>query len=313
MVKKNAERLKDKIDWSTQMGGALGKTFNEQMEHIRSEKIGTLWWFNRKALLHGLGIRTIKSSAENLVIFGCSMPCTQPLELVSFARTLDCLRVDWTYPKEGERCCGFTLKERANPSEEERVKEFTLQLAQERMDLAVQHGAKNIIFYCQWCAHMAKWAVANGISTHGVNLYFHMDFLVKILEGRELSIQRPVKVGYWQGCHRRNRENLGNEHKLNWLEYKSFANKIRGLELVPLQAGLCCREDSVRIIQDAVEKKVDYVVTSCVGCMASLERASRRVQLQKSKLGILPVKMLSEVVCESVVGSDNYWRKDYGY
>lgn len=309
---KESESLKGKIDYSTFMDGVVSKTVDEHLEHIRSEKIGTLWPFNRKALLHGLGIRTLKSNAENLVIFGCSMPCTQPLELVSFTRTLDFLGVDWTYPKEAERCCGFALKGRANPSEEGRVTEFTLQLAQERLDMAAKHGAKNIIFYCQWCAHMAQWAVSNGISTHGVNMYYHMDFLSEALEGKELSMP-PAKVGYWQGCHRRNRETLGNEPKLNWLKYNNLAARIKGLELVPLKPGHCCREDSALIVEDALEKKVDYIVTSCVECMSSLERATRRAQPEKSTQGVMPVKMLSEVICEAVLGPENYWRTDYGY
>ncbi|MBI2864619.1 MAG: hypothetical protein HYX94_08680 [Chloroflexi bacterium] len=87
----------------------------EQEIELISRQGGNSDWIQlRKRMLAGLGIMDkFRSRAKNVIFFGCTYPASTGLGFNRYLELLDELGIEYTFPSEGEYCCGFMALLRA--------------------------------------------------------------------------------------------------------------------------------------------------------------------------------------------------------
>jgi len=146
---------------------------------------------------------------------------------------------------------------------------------QMNLDLARQKGATTISYWCVWCAHLAKRFLPDDAIRH----LYYPDLIIEKLENETLRVA-PTVVGYYEGCHLRNRT-LAPGIELDWGKYRELLDRIEGLKVVDLPNRICCEEYPERIVEAAEKESLDTILCSCITCYRKVGIAAEgRVQMK---------------------------------
>lgn len=259
---------------------SAGRTFEEEVAEIRREGVHGRPSIIRQFALQsrGLGGKAGRA-AENVILFGCYTPFTGPQELEFFLTLLDRLGVEYTYLAK-EYCCGLPLVELTRGAERERgIKEAKDYIGM-NIAAARELGAKNMIYNCIWCVHMARKLFPH----EDIAQLYRLDMLVNKLRKGNLQI-KPTTVGYYEGCHVRTRS-YASGIRLRWPAYREIMGAIKGLEIVDLPK-FCCLWDRDRIVEEVGKRHLHIVVSPCNSCVVRLR-------------GVIKIKSPQEVLLEAV-------------
>jgi len=264
---------------------AAGRTLEQQVEDIRREGIIFTPAVLRNSIIGGLEIRKKKGTAENVVVIGCACFGTA-LPLRSFCLLLQRLGVDYVF-LEKEYCCGAPLIHEVLFEGKERgtadafAREFIgMNIAQAR-----QKGARNMIYFCTWCAYLAR----RFFPQEEVRQLFYPDILVERLNGVKLKLD--AVVGYFGGrAHRRPVYIPDEDVDLDWKAYRSLLDRVEGLKVIDIPR-YCCQIAPQYIFQRAENAGLDTIVVSCIVCYGRLVRiAPPRIR----------IKFLSDILLEAM-------------
>ena len=250
-----------------------GRTVDEMAEYMRKEGGVLTPQVMRRAVLGGLEVTKNKyGSADNIVVMGCF--CFGVLLTVrSFCLLLNRLGVDYAFMAK-EYCCGAPIltEMRTTGENPERGEELVKEFLGMNISQAREQGAKNIAYFCIWCAMLAK----RFFSGQDINQLFFADLLVDQLKNTKLHLDR--KIGYYRGCLRGVStfwpEEDGAGQGLNWSAYRDLVGKIEGLEIVDIPIRYCCKLAPDAIFQMARKEGLNTIVCACNDCYGRLERTS---------------------------------------
>ena len=259
---------------------AAGRTFDEQVQYIRKYASHAAPGGLRERLLDTVGIRKPQEKAENVLIFGCYVPFRIPSELKDSLDLLSQLGIEYTF-LDDEYCCALPLIETTKGKERQQAEEAAEEFLGLNISQARERGAKRVVYCCVWCAYLAKRFYGNC----DLEQIYYYDLIAESLEKATLRLN-PTVVGYYEGCHRRNRA-WAPGISLDWPRYRKILGRIQGLEIVDLPHRTCCVFNSQRIIKEAEQHKVGAIVCSCVACHTRIRAASK---------GKISVKYLPEVL-----------------
>jgi NADPH-dependent glutamate synthase beta subunit-like oxidoreductase len=264
-------------------GFGMDRDLGKNVRNIETDGIPVSKSFLRRALLHALGIKRKSALSENVIIFGCMYAFGMAKQVLSSLKLLDYLNIDYTFLREKEKCCGLPIVEWiGGKAAEDSAKAFLEWNVSECKKL----GAKNVIYLCQWCVYLAKHHLREEATPQ---VYF-LDFVAEHLLREKMSLP-PARVGYYEGCHVR-RLDFSPGVELNWELYRILLERIEGIEIVDLPHWRCCVTDAERIVEEALDKKIDYLVCSCAACWTWIERVAVRKGLE--------TKMLQDLVLETM-------------
>lgn len=261
-----------------------GRSVEEQVEHIRKEGNHGGAQPLRKRLLGGLGIYREREKAENLILFGCYLPFRMPLSLRSYLRLLDRLGLEYTF-LDKEYCCGLPMVEMSQGAERERGEAAAREFIELNLSLGREQGAKRAVYFCIWCAYLGKRFFPHG----DIVQMYYPDLLLERLEQVKLTLE-PTVIGYYEGCHRRNRT-WAEGVELNWAGYRKLLDRVQGLKVVDLPHRVCCVDYPDRIVEEALKLNLGTVVCSCPACHARVGAAGRG----KIQMSYLPDLLLQAV------------------
>lgn len=243
-----------------------GRSFEEQVEDIRREGTYGLPSEIRERLLGvtALGIPPPKQQAENVIIFGCMLLYVIPLSLRNYLRLLDLLGVEYTFLKK-EYCCGLLLVETSGQMD--RAKAVSKEFMGLNVAMAQELGAKNVVHFCNWCAHLSKLAFPDGPLPH----LYYPDIILDKLQTLRLRVE-PTVIGFYEGCQKRNRA-WAPEIELNWKAYRQVLDRIEGLKVIDLPRS-CCILNPDKILEKAENLDLQTIVCSCPTCHVRLTKAA---------------------------------------
>ncbi len=252
------------------MGQALacGRTTAEQIESIRRYGNHGASPVLRAGLLAALGVEKPKDRAEYCLIFGCYRPFTTPFLVRDFVRLLNLLNVDYTY-LEQEHCCGFPFFLTASAGELGDAKSTSGEFNRLNSDLARQKGASKLIYCCAGCVHAARETLPDETDRHG----YMIDLMLDCLENKQLEAL-PTVIGYFEGCHTFTSKNFPGV-KLDWDRYRRRLGEIKGLEIVNIAGGMCCKNSAEKIVDAGLKMNVQKILAPCSGCYGALSKASQ--------------------------------------
>jgi hypothetical protein len=244
-----------------------GRTFEDVIHHVKEHGISYRAFTLRNAVLGGIEVPRKKGHAENLVKVGCA--CYGTILMVRYyCILLQKLGIDYAF-FEKEYCCLAPLLYPILALGEDRnnVDELSRQLQSTHLDEARSRGAKNIIYFCQWCALRNKWFFADS----DINQLYQLDILCdsEVWKGRKLCL--TGKIGYYGGPpHRKIYEPTG-KIQLNWRGYRELLAHIEGITVVDIPH-YCCHISLQPIWQWMESHEVYTVAVICPTCYANLKR-----------------------------------------
>jgi len=251
---------------------AAGRTLDEQIESIKENGGHGILPTLRAMVLRGVGIPQPKEKSENCIVFGCYLSFITPLELRDYLRLLDRLGVSYTF-LDKEFCCGMPMLFSTEGEERVKVMRAAREFMEMNRDSAQRKGAKTMVYFCPWCAYLAKTFFHDDATCH----IYYPDLIMELLEKETLRVA-PTVVGYYEGCHTRNRF-YAPGISLDWVRYRKLLDRIEGLTVVDLPRDICCIESAERIVEAAKERKLDTILLSCVsGYVAIRGIAGGRIQ-----------------------------------
>ncbi len=295
MKEERSDRLPSKVIRRDKAQAAVvqGRTVDEMADYIRREGGILSPEVMRRAVLGGLEVTKDKyGRAENVVIMGCF--CHGVLLTVrSFCLLLNQLGVDYVFLRK-EYCCGAPiLTDMFSAGEDsERGEELAKEFLGMNISQAREQGAKNVVYFCIWCALLAKRFFSGG----DINQLFFADFLVDRLKETQLRLEG--RVGYYRGCLRGASIYLPDESSrkksgLNWSGYRDLLSRIQCLEIVDIPDHYCCKVANETIFKRAEKEGLDTIVCACNDCYGRLQRTA--------PAGI-EIKFLSDILLEAVGG-----------
>ncbi len=227
---------------------------------------------SRGYMLKNLGAKPT-FRAENMVVDGCAnLFSSGNAGIGLYFQLLNALDIKYNLlPKR--YCCGFFILAQATPDEWDDARSKVKALAEKNLAEAKQLGAKNVYQFCHLCSVMAQYADARGM---GMNTGYGLDILIEPLKRVKNLKVKPAKVGYYRGCWGRKKA-LKPDFKLNFATYRSWLDRVEGLEVMDLPDNLCCFNNVQDVIQIATDNKLDYIVTPCVNCRLNLDTAGQKV------------------------------------
>jgi len=255
---------------------------------------------NRTAWAEDLAVKPFTEGMEILYFVGCyySYDPRNMKVAVATARILEKAGVEFGILGTRENCCGESIRK---TGDEEKFKT----LARENIKAFIDHGVRRILVS----------------SPHLMNLeVVHItQYLQELIEqGRlELAGEFAKKVAFHDPCY------LG-RHNGCFDPPRDVLNTVPGLELVELpdsrENSLCCGGGGGRIwmhtdkeerfgnlrLAQAREVGAEVLVTSCPYCISNFEesRLSLLIDEELPEEGALQIKDLTEVVLESLAGSE---------
>ncbi|MDP2953066.1 MAG: (Fe-S)-binding protein [Chloroflexota bacterium] len=244
-------------------------SFEEQLDLIRKEQIPAKPQFMRWRLLRGLGIEEPKAKAQNAVLLGCWALFLEPDATRNYFTLMKRLGIDYTYFDE-EMCCGIGPVERAKGDEREKAERAAKEFMASNLEKVEKAGAKNAIYLCLWCAHLAKKFFPDS----PIGQMHYPDILLERLSKEKLRLESPRVIGYYEGCHKRSKD-WAPGVTLEWPKYRDVLHNIEGLKVVDMPDHLCCTAVPGRIIEAAQKLSLDTIVCSCLGCQARLRYTSK--------------------------------------
>ncbi len=269
---------------SGMQGLIADRTLDEQIAYIERYESHGVPMQLRKRELWAAGLTHHKEKAENVVIFGCYELPRFPRLIPRYLRLLDALGIDYTFLDE-EYCCGDPLIEMYSGEERRKGEKASREFMQKNISMAKAMGAKNLVYFCQWCYYTAKLLFPEGKEGH----LYCPDVVVEKLRQRQLKV-KPTAIGYFQGCHARGRRIAPQEH-FRFAEYREILDRIKGLQVKEMNHKMCCVDFAPQIIEDAEKLGVDQIVTLCNACCIRL----RDVAADK-----VEVRHYLEVLCDAV-------------
>jgi len=264
---------------------AAGRSLKQQIEDIKREGMLFTPMVLRNSIIGGLEIRLKEKVAENLIIIGCACFGTA-LPLRSFCLLLQRLGISYTF-LEKEYCCGAPLINQAllQGEDREEMDEIARDLIKMNLEQAEGKGVKNIIFFCTWCAYLAK----RFFPKEKIPLLFYPEILMDKLDGGRLELK--AKVGYFGGRPHRLPVYIPQEDvDLQWREYRQLLQRIKGLQVIDIPR-YCCQIAPWAIFQRMEKFGLDTLVIPCIVCYGRLIRVAPS--------GI-KVKFLSDILLQAL-------------
>jgi hypothetical protein len=161
---------------------------------------------------------------------------------------------------------------RATPEEWEETVARTKSLEQRNFDLAKEQGAKHVYWYCHTDQPMAQLVDTKDT---GVTIGHGLDILIEPLKKVKKLKAKPAKVGYFRGCWRI-KYYFNPKLKLNFDIWRSWLDRIEGIEVVDIPHNICCSEDAQAIAKEIKDRGVDYTVTPCNACRSFVSAAGAK-------------------------------------
>jgi Fe-S oxidoreductase len=219
---------------------------------------------SRGYVLKNIGAKPTFRS-ENMIVDGCSNAFSNPQSLGNYFQLLNELGIKYNLlPKR--YCCGFFILTRATPDEWDDAVSKVKSLAEKNIREAKELGAKNIYEYCHLCSVMAQYADLKGT---GMTVGYGLDILIEPLKKVKKLKVKPTRVGYYRGCWARKKA-LKPDFKLNFEIWRSWLDRIEGLEVMDFPNNICCFNDPQSIVKMLKDNNLDYIVTPCVNCRLNL-------------------------------------------
>ncbi len=222
-----------------------------------------------------------KEDRGNLVFIGCVAAYGYPEHAENFLQILKRVKYKF-YTLEEERCCGGIMKSIGLEEEFSRWVKRNLG----RIETC---KPKKIISICPMCSHTLKEYVNK--ATYPFEVVHEVEVLRDLIESKKIKLKKKLdlKVSYFDPCH------LGRYLQV-FETPRRILSLIPGIEVIELgrnkQFSRCCggpirsifpeiRDKlSDSIFQDAEEKGVDLLVTSCPTCYHNLYASSVSFDLE---------------------------------
>lgn len=244
-----------------------GRSMEQQAECVRSQGNYSDANALRRSLLNALGVYRGRRRAENVILGGCYLPFSLPQSLRSYVEILEHLGLEYTF-LDKEYCCGLPMVEMNEGEEREKAQELAKEFMRMNLSRGRELGAKKAVYCCVWCAYLAKKLLPD----EDVDHLYYPDLIVDRLEQEDLRL-KPTVVGYYEGCHARNRDwALG--VRLNWARYRKLLDRIQGLKVVDLPRRVCCADHPERIVEEATRLNLGTIVCSCLACQMRVGQAA---------------------------------------
>ena len=227
---------------------------------------------SRGYMLRNLGAKPT-FGAENMVVDGCANIFGSGSEGIGpYFHLLNALGIKYNLLPQ-RYCCGFFILARATPDERGEAVAKVKSLAERNIAEAKELGAKNVYQFCHLCTVMAQYADTKDT---GMTQGYGLDILIEPMNNVKKLKVKPAKVGYYRGCWGRKKA-LNPNFKLNFDIYRSWVDRIEGLEVMDLPNEICCFNNVQDVINIAKDNQLDYVVTPCINCRMNLDNAGQKV------------------------------------
>jgi Fe-S oxidoreductase len=128
-----------------------------------------------------------------------------------------------------------------------------------------------------------------GDKYEGMRILYYPEFLLETMKG---TPRLDKNVAYYEGCYRYQR-GIAPGARVNLKSNHELLSRIEGLRVSQVPSNLCCMDGVQKIIEAVNNKGVDTLVTSCTGCYAVLEVASKLMG------GKPQVKYITEILLEA--------------
>jgi hypothetical protein len=131
-----------------------------------------------------------------------------------------------------------------------------------------------------------RWAPYNGGE---IKTVYFPDLILEGIEARKAPLYLVDRVGYYEGCHFRNKA-FAPGVGLNWENCRKLLDRIEGLKVIEIPNKKCCIWQIGDVIAAIRKFGVKTVVCSCFGCHA-------RVQFAAPDLN---VRFITQVILDSL-------------
>jgi hypothetical protein len=228
----------------------------------------------RAHVLFGIGAKRT-SRAENIIFTGCGAIRGMSL----YFKLLNILGIKYNL-LPSEYCCGTMLLWTANSEEWDKNLGRAKSLEQRNFELAREQGAKHLYWYCNGCQPIAQFI---DTKDSGVTIGNAFDILIEPLKKVKKLKAKPAKVGYYRGCWSFKKA-INPDFKLNWNTWRSWLDRIEGIEVVDIPFILCCHKNKEDVIKKIRDSDVDYLVTPCNNCAHILSFKGVKINMLDSLL-----------------------------
>ncbi len=167
-----------------------------------------------------------------------------------------------------ENCCGLPIVLQSSETTIAENKARGRALLQRNLEEAQKKGAKRLIYCCSSCAQVAF----DSFGRNNENHRYIVDFLLDNLEQQKLE-HPATKIGYFPGCNIYGKI-LYPQGSLERKRYRSFLNRINGLEITDLPID-CCRSAPANIVNAAKAAGCQQIICPCGGCYAVIRNTAR--------------------------------------
>lgn len=279
-----------KLDWSKDVGMQKirgGRTVDKQIQTVMEEGNLVPHTVLRERLMAELGMVKKSEKAPNVFVFGCLFPFYRHALIKSCLDLFDRLAPEYTF-LDKEYCCGGPMTELAPEADKKKAEEASREFMLKNLVNAQAVGAKNMVYYCVWCAYQGKKILGES----GVRQMYYPDLILDRLEHERLALA-PMTVGYYEGCHSRG-HGLAPGIDMNWKAYRHVLDRIEGLKVVDLPNEICCVVAAPRVIDAAVKQGLQTIIASCPAGFSRLTKASE---------GRVKVRYWPQLVLKALGGS----------
>jgi Fe-S oxidoreductase len=244
-----------------------GRGIDKVKEDIRREGMFLTPGLLRNSIIGGLEIKRIWGNGENMVIIGCACYGTA-IPLLNFFHLLVHLNIDYSILNK-EYCCGAPLiyKQLWDGEAREEADKAAEEFTGLNIKLAKEQGCKRVVYFCLWCAYLAK----RFNKDTSMEILFYPDFLKSYLANVNLSYHD--RVGYFGGIPHRKQVLLPKENwEFDWEIYRGLLKDIKGLEVVDIPRKHCCQIEDEAIWKVMEEEELKILVTPCITGYGGLSR-----------------------------------------
>ncbi|WP_306547154.1 (Fe-S)-binding protein [Desulfobulbus sp.] len=247
---------------------AYGRSTEEQLDAVRKCGNHAVTPVLRTRLLAGLGVPRPKEQAEHCVVFGCYRPFADPYLVRDYIRVLELLKVDYTYLDQ-EQCCGMPFAMMPRSADRDAALAESVAFNKQNDEQATRKGAKKLAYCCMGCAYAARNAAPDAQDRH----VYLPDLIFDQLGQRQLAV-KPMRVGYFEGCHSFARSAYP-AGSFDWSRYRKQLQAVDGLTIIDLQKDRCCKNSADEIVGRALEMDAATVVCPCNSCASSIGLAGQ--------------------------------------
>jgi len=241
------------------------------------------------------GGEAFSGKAQYLYLVGCMIPFKLH-ELGDV--TIKIFRkagLDFTILGGDERCCGLLLYDHGFIDEAKEIAERNVARIRET-------GAEKVVTACAACYKMYRHVYPKLVGDLGFEILHAVDVIHDLLERGAIKPWKHIdaRAAYLDPCHYTKLEGRFDKPR-------RVLERIPGLELVELsktmEFGYCCGLSggvgvylrdlpgrvAMKVIEDALEKGVEKIITSCPLCMYQLSRTIKRNEVKGIEAVDLPI------------------------